>query len=109
MSRESGNQNAFETVIDKEDGRRRRRVIFSTEEPEDDEEDKEEENSSDDGDDSKDEGDDVMNSNSEEEKMETTEFQWKENIAQKAADAFVARQNTSANLYRLVYGNGKGS
>ncbi|XP_065209750.1 ribosome biogenesis protein BMS1 homolog [Planococcus citri] len=31
------------------------------------------------------------------------DIKWKTNLSQKASDAFVARQNTSANLWRLVY------
>lgn len=34
---------------------------------------------------------------------DTTGTNWKSNLAQKAADAFVERQNSSANLWKLVY------
>ncbi len=36
---------------------------------------------------------------------ETSALKWKENLSQKAADAFIARQNTTANLWKLVYGS----
>lgn len=31
-------------------------------------------------------------------------IKWKTNLSQKAANAFIARQNTTANLWKLVYG-----
>lgn len=36
--------------------------------------------------------------------FETSAVRWKENLAQKASDAFLSRQNNSQNLYKLVYG-----
>lgn len=35
---------------------------------------------------------------------EMSAVKWKENLAQKAADAFIDRQNSTQNLYKLVYG-----
>lgn len=35
---------------------------------------------------------------------EDTAVNWKTNLAQKAADAFLDRQNSTANLWKLVYG-----
>lgn len=43
-------------------------------------------------------------SESSEDNEDTSAFNWKSNLAQKAADAFVERQNTTANLWKLVYG-----
>ena len=34
-------------------------------------------------------------------------FRWKENLAQKAAAAFLQRQQDTPNLQKLVYGNGE--
>lgn len=34
-------------------------------------------------------------------------LKWKENLGQKAAEAFYKRQQSTPNLRRLVYGNGK--
>ncbi|KAK6645270.1 hypothetical protein RUM43_001546 [Polyplax serrata] len=39
--------------------------------------------------------------------FETSAIRWKENLAQKAAQAFLERQNNSQNLYKLVYGKVK--
>lgn len=36
--------------------------------------------------------------------FESSALKWKENLAQKASDAFLERQNNSQNLYKLVYG-----
>lgn len=47
-------------------------------------------------DDDKYSNDEVMN--------DTSTIKWKDNLAQKAADAFVERQNSTANLWKLVYG-----
>lgn len=33
-----------------------------------------------------------------------TVLKWKENLAQKAADSFISRQSTIADLWKLVYG-----
>lgn len=33
-----------------------------------------------------------------------TALKWKENLAQKAADSFISRQSTTADLWKLVYG-----
>lgn len=38
------------------------------------------------------------------EEEEDTAVNWKTNLAQKAADAFLDRQNSTANLWKLVYG-----
>ena len=37
----------------------------------------------------------------------TGPLKWKENLAQKAAEAFYKRQQSTPNLRRLVYGDGK--
>lgn len=37
---------------------------------------------------------------------ETTDVNWKTNLAQKAADAFLERQKSTASLWKLVYGMG---
>lgn len=36
--------------------------------------------------------------------VEQSAVRWKENLAQKAADAYYERQSNSANLMKLVYG-----
>uniref|UniRef100_A0A1B6G6J2 Bms1-type G domain-containing protein n=1 Tax=Cuerna arida TaxID=1464854 RepID=A0A1B6G6J2_9HEMI len=41
---------------------------------------------------------------SEDDENESSAVNWKANLAQKAADAFVERQNSTANLWKLVYG-----
>uniref|UniRef100_A0A1B6KVB2 Bms1-type G domain-containing protein n=1 Tax=Graphocephala atropunctata TaxID=36148 RepID=A0A1B6KVB2_9HEMI len=43
-------------------------------------------------------------STSEDDGNESSAVNWKANLAQKAADAFVERQNSTANLWKLVYG-----
>nr|CAD7392673.1 unnamed protein product [Timema cristinae] len=45
------------------------------------------------------------NENSEEEDADKSAAHWKTNLAQKAADAFVERQASTQNLWKLVYGN----
>ena len=39
----------------------------------------------------------------------TGQLKWKENLVQKASDAFLRRQKASPNLRKLVYGNGEPS
>jgi len=41
---------------------------------------------------------------SDEEGLEESAVRWKANLAQKAADAFLERQSTTHNLWKLVYG-----
>lgn len=45
-----------------------------------------------------------MKEESSEEEGDDTAVNWKTNLAQKAADAFLDRQNSTANLWKLVYG-----
>lgn len=45
---------------------------------------------------------------SDEEDPEKSAVRWKANLAQKAADAFLERQSTTHNLWKLVYGKHNG-
>lgn len=118
-----------ETVVDERDGRKRRKVIFADVEQEQDDQDsndsdeEEEESGSDVSEDESDVESDEQNMETsdvdEAQSMSKSEFQvpeneqdedstalnWKANLAQKAADSFVSRQNTTANLWKLVYGS----
>ena len=74
----------------------------SSEDSSDDEKDKEGVGSDDDSDDMNiDEMEDVSQ---EEDGQEDSAVRWKSNLAQKAADAFLERQATTQNLWKLVYG-----
>ena len=48
--------------------------------------------------------DEIEDDSENDDRQEESAVQWKSNLAQKAADAFLERQATTQNLWKLVYG-----